>query len=87
MSVVGSPLGHICTSRAGHDRNEYYVIVSVLDDKHVGVANGVNRTIASPKRKNLSHLSVTKATIEVKDDAKLAMELRKYVDERGLGGK
>ena len=42
-------------SVAGHDRGEYYIVVDT--DRNVCfVANGKERTIVSPKRKNKKHL-------------------------------
>jgi len=56
-------VGRICISKAGHDKGTYYVIVSALDDKHVGVADGTIRTISSPKKKNLRHLFIMNSAI------------------------
>ena len=90
MSEQDSDLiGQVCTSKAGHDKNEYYVIVSLLDNKHVGIANGRKRTIAKPKKKNLRHLHLTRKRVEeikqmresVGDNLKLATILRKMEDD------
>ena len=35
------------------------MLVKVVDDKFVLVANGENRPLGAPKRKNIRHLSVT----------------------------
>ena len=59
----GEVVGRVVISSAGHDKGEYYAIVSVLDDKHVAVANGVGRTIGSPKKKNLRHLRITNSHV------------------------
>jgi len=58
-----SVVGRLCISKSGHDKGKYYVIVSVIDDKHVGVADGKIRTIASPKKKNLRHLFIMNSAI------------------------
>ena len=56
-------IGRICISKAGHDKGEIYLIVSVIDHQHVGVADGKVRQIAEPKRKNLKHLWLTKSSV------------------------
>lgn len=51
-------LGQVVSSRAGRDRGKLYVIVSVIDDRTVSVADGEARTIDRAKRKNLRHLTI-----------------------------
>jgi len=54
--------GHFAISKAGHDAGECYVIVSAAGSD-VMVANGKNRTIQNPKKKNRVHLFVTKQAV------------------------
>jgi len=55
-------VGHFAISKAGHDAGECYVIVSAAgSDLHV--ANGQNRTIQAPKKKNHMHLDVSKQAV------------------------
>ncbi|MCL2570043.1 MAG: KOW domain-containing RNA-binding protein [Firmicutes bacterium] len=56
-------IGHICISKAGHDAGEIYVIVSVIDQNHIGVVDGRSKTIDKPKRKNRRHLWITKSRV------------------------
>ena len=58
MDVVG----RVVKSKSGHDKGKFYLIVAVVDDKHVAVANGVSRKLNAPKKKNLRHLEVAKMT-------------------------
>ena len=58
----GERVGFFCISKGGHDAGEYYVIVSAAGS-FVHVANGKNKTIAMPKKKNLAHLEITKTQI------------------------
>lgn len=51
-------LGQVVSSRAGRDRGKLLVIVGLLDDRTVSVADGETRTIGRSKRKNLRHLTV-----------------------------
>ncbi|MGN0241389.1 MAG: KOW domain-containing RNA-binding protein [Candidatus Weimeria sp.] len=46
-------------SIAGHDKTEVYVVIREEGD-HVFLANGKNRTVASPKRKKLKHVQLIK---------------------------
>jgi ribosomal protein L14E/L6E/L27E len=66
---VGGVIGRIVISKAGHDEGKAYAVVAVLDDKHVAVADGVGKLLATPKKKNLRHLSITNAVVS--DFAKL----------------
>ncbi|MCL2846301.1 MAG: KOW domain-containing RNA-binding protein [Firmicutes bacterium] len=70
-------VGTICISRAGHDKGMFYLIVRELDKNHVGVANGRNRTMAKPKRKNIRHLYVTRARVE---------EVERLLNHEPVGG-
>ena len=49
MSLRGS----IAVSTAGRDRNKVFIIVGVLDEKYVLIANGKSRKIEKPKKKKL----------------------------------
>ena len=52
--------GMVVKSKAGHDKNEYFVIAKKLDDedRFVMIMNGKSRKIDSPKKKNMRHLSI-----------------------------
>lgn len=49
-------LGDVVCSLAGRDRGQYYVVVGIIDDRFVQVADGYRRKVASPKKKNVRHL-------------------------------
>ncbi|OQB22341.1 MAG: 50S ribosomal protein L14e [Firmicutes bacterium ADurb.Bin182] len=49
-------IGRIATSRAGRDKNRSFVIVDVLDNEYVAIADGMLRKLAKPKKKKLKHL-------------------------------
>jgi len=78
----GGFVGSIVISKHGHDKDCVYVIVSVVDDKFVQVANGENRPLKSPKRKNIRHLFVTKSRTAATND----LEIKKAVKEFKKGG-
>ena len=45
----------IVLSLAGHDRGEYFFVMDVAEG-YVLLANGKDRTVEQPKRKNLRHV-------------------------------
>ena len=49
----------LATSKAGHDRNQVYVILEEENDFYV-VANGTTKPIAKPKKKKKIHLQLIK---------------------------
>ena len=55
---MGQPpqLGLVVHSLAGRDAGEYYLVVGILESNYVLVANGLNRPLRHPKKKNLRHL-------------------------------
>ena len=53
-------LGSIAVSLAGHDRNRAFIIVGVLDEGYVAVADGRRRKIEKPKRKKMKHIRTVK---------------------------
>lgn len=50
-------VGCLAASKAGHDKNEIYLIVREEQDK-VFLADGNVRTITNPKRKNKKHIQL-----------------------------
>ena len=55
-------VGRFAVSKCGHDAGEGYVIVSAAGN-YCWVANGKNRTLVNPKKKNRVHLFVTKHAV------------------------
>jgi len=51
-------LGQLVSSKAGRDQGKYYLIVAIINDNYVAVADGNLRTSANPKRKNIKHLNI-----------------------------
>ena len=68
-------LGSIALSLAGRDKGRYFVVVGVIDENHVAVADGRKRKIEKPKKKKLKHLRICCET-----DGELATLL----NEKGL---
>ncbi len=53
--------GRVVISRAGRDAGQCYVVVALLSDSRVALADGVGRRMANPKRKNIKHLKLVAA--------------------------
>ncbi len=49
-------VGSIVYSKAGRDRGKCYIIVRLDENGYAFVANGEEKTVADPKRKNIRHL-------------------------------
>ena len=49
----------LATSKAGHDRNQVYVVLEESDDYYM-VANGTTKPVAKPKKKKKIHLQLIK---------------------------
>ena len=49
-------VGSIVYSKAGRDRGKCYIIVRLDDKGYAYVANGSEKALSAPKRKNVKHL-------------------------------
>ena len=49
----------LAKSKAGHDRNQIYVIINEENDFYI-LANGTTKTIEKPKKKKKIHLQLIK---------------------------
>ncbi|MTI48314.1 KOW domain-containing RNA-binding protein [Sporosalibacterium faouarense] len=56
-------IGQVVKSKAGRDKGRTFIVVDILDDKYVMIADGDLRRIDSPKKKKIRHLIVYKSVI------------------------
>ena len=73
--------GCLARSLAGHDKDQYYVILSV-DGERVLLADGRTRTQGHPKRKNKKHIQPAKCPLIEKfpvTDDEIYARLKSYV--------
>ena len=56
MSSFPMEVGRVVFSRAGRDQGHYFVIVDVIDEEYVAIANGCLRKVDNPKKKKIKHL-------------------------------
>jgi large subunit ribosomal protein L14e len=59
VSETGKPqLGQIVRILRGRDLNKYAVIIAIVDQRFVWIADGEKRKFDQPKKKNLLHLQL-----------------------------
>lgn len=46
----------VVKSKAGHDKENLYLISQIIDEEYVLLIDGKNRTIANPKKKKIKHI-------------------------------
>lgn len=49
-------IGRVVLATAGRDKGKTFVIIGVIDEDYVYIANGTNRTVDNPKKKKIKHL-------------------------------
>lgn len=70
--------GLVVKAKAGRDKDYFFVIVDVLDNGYVKIANGKSRKIDNPKLKNIKHLQKTKTVVEITTDRKMRQDLKVF---------
>lgn len=50
-------LGEYVISKAGRDKDRIFIVMSILDDVYVTVADGDLRRVENPKKKKMKHLN------------------------------
>lgn len=53
---ISFEVGRVVYSKQGRDQGRYFVIVDVVDDQFVLMADGALRKVSRPKRKKVKHL-------------------------------
>ena len=56
MNSFPMEVGRVVFSKAGRDQGHYFVVVDVIDDDYVAIANGCQRKVDNPKKKKIKHL-------------------------------
>lgn len=49
-------IGDIVYSRAGRDQGRYFLVIGLVDEQYVLIADGKLRRLETPKRKKVKHL-------------------------------
>lgn len=82
--------GRVVLSRQGRDEGRYFVILQVLDDSFVLMADGLTRKLEHPKKKKIIHLKpkpvcmVTLTSLAETNQLKNS-DLRSFLKENGFG--
>ena len=71
-------IGSVVKCLAGREKNSFYVAVGIHDG-FVEIADGKERKLENPKRKNIKHISPTKTIIDTKELTN--KKLRKLINE------
>jgi ribosomal protein L14E/L6E/L27E len=72
-TVEGLRFGQLVISTSGRDVNQFYLIIGMMDDHFIEIADGVKHSVAKGKKKNLKHVRVL-------------MLIAKEIEERLLNG-
>lgn len=81
--------GRVVLSTQGRDEGRYFVVLSVIDEQYVLMADGLTRKVDHPKKKKVKHLRSKPILVNV-DGATLPnkhlqdSDLRRALAENGL---
>ena len=64
MAPFPMEIGRIVYSRAGRDAGSHYVVVELINDTYVAIANGCQRKVDNPKKKKIKHLVAKPEVLE-----------------------
>jgi len=80
-------IGRVVYSKAGRDKGKIFIVVGIIDENFVLVADGRLRPIERPKKKRIKHLKFTDITVNYiaelvkKGDKPINSELRSIIAE------
>ena len=57
-------LGSVVLSVAGRDKDKYFIVVKVIDDSFVMIADGESHLLEKPKKKRRKHIKPIGVVIE-----------------------
>ncbi len=49
-------IGQVVSSKSGRDKDKIFIVIDILDDKYVLIADGDLRKVEKPKKKKVKHL-------------------------------
>ena len=56
MKATPNEIGRVVVSTQGHDRGRRFLVVGLVDERHVLIADGDTRKLNHPKKKQRKHL-------------------------------
>lgn len=57
-------LGQLVISKAGRDKDRFYLVANILDNSFIMVVDGDVKTMKNPKRKNIKHVQPTNHVVD-----------------------
>ena len=81
--------GRVVLSTQGRDEGRYFIVLEVIDENFVLMADGLTRKVDHPKKKKIKHLRPKPIVVNV-DGSTLPnkhlqdSDLRRYLRENGL---
>ena len=70
-------VGYLARSIAGHDKGNLYIIIEETD-QYLFLANGEEKTLEKPKRKNRKHVALIKIKNPVSSNEAIKHSIREY---------
>ena len=70
-------VGYLARSIAGHDKGTLYIIIEETD-QYLFLANGKERTLEKPKRKNRKHVALIKIKNPINSNEAIKHSIREY---------
>lgn len=64
MNRLNPVIGRVAYSKAGRDKGRLFIVVGVVNEDFVLIADGDLRPVDRPKRKRIKHLRYTDLTAE-----------------------
>ena len=69
MERLTMEAGRVVLSTQGRDAGRYFIVLEVIDDQFVLMADGLTRKIAHPKKKKVKHLRAKPILVNVEGAA------------------
>ena len=90
MDRLSMEAGRAVRSTQGRDAGRYFIILQVLDDQFVMMADGLTRKLDHPKKKKIKHLKpkpVLMGELETLRERNQLQDatIRKFLNDNGLG--
>lgn len=78
-------LGVVVYSKAGRDIDRKFIIMDIINDEYVYIADGDLRKVEKPKRKKIKHLIITDQIFDDVLSKKIVSnsEIRKFLQSLG----
>lgn len=77
-------IGQVVSSKAGRDAGNKYIVIGIIDNNYVLVADGFAKKVLQPKKKNIKHLVIHR---QVFADLSEAVENRQRITNQQIRDK